>query len=186
MLPWQHTPVPFFRYHSKSPGTKRWRNSHGWTFLCRATLLQCKYPIWSKASVKACEKQKEPKQLLIVRQVCSITATRSNVKGRTHISEPKRFLDYSNNARPVFPAFPPLISQGLIKLWGFFSLGAAKCQKLIMRFMSHPHYNYTKMKHCKPLKDHQLTLGLPTSLWISVRRTYLSGQKGAFSLWFCW
>lgn len=122
--------------------------------------VQREYSTWSRASVKAHMTLRELEQLLPATQVCRIAATGGGVEAE--MSEPTRFLDYSNIPRSVFPAFPPLISQGLIKLWGFFSLGAAKCQKLIMRFMSHPHYNYTRMKHCKPLKDQQLTLGLPT------------------------
>lgn len=113
-------------------------------------------------------------------------ATANHEAGMPYRSSPQPRTEHRNLNRHVslitqttlslcFPAFSPLISQGLIRLWGFFSLGAAKCQKLIMRFMSHLHYNYTKMKHCKPLKDHQLTLGLPTSLWLL--RAFTSQSK---------
>lgn len=63
----------------------------------------------------------------------------------------------------VFPFSPPLIFQGLIKLRIFLPRCSEKCQKLIMRVVPHPHYNYTKMKHCEALEDHQLTPGLPAS-----------------------
>lgn len=173
VLPWQHIPVPFFRYHSKKPRNKTLKKQPSLNLpLLGNTHCNVNTQNGAKPALKH-KKQREPELLLTVRQVgpCCFSATRSNVQGSTHvyISEPTCFFNYGNNACYIFPTFPPLISQGLTEPRGIFSLGAAKCQRLIMCFMPHPHYNSTKVKHCKPLKDHQLTLGLPTSLWISER-----------------
>ena len=73
----------FFRYHSKSPGTKHWREKqthkhthrHGcWTFLRWAKLSAMQTPDLKRSHVSENIKSKE--QLLIMRQVCCITATR--------------------------------------------------------------------------------------------------------------